>query len=305
MNDNEANSLTEHVPVLTKELTEQIVIPQDAVVVDATLGHGGHSLLFGKNLGPEGIIIGLDYDGNCLRRAHKKLADLECKKILEQVNFARIDGVIAGHGIEKVDLIFADLGFCSGQLEDSERGFSFQQEQPLDMRLDSSAEITAADIVNEYDERRLADLIYSLGAERRARRIARLIVEQRTRQKITTTVQLARIVARALNTPLKGRRSRTHPATKTFQALRIAVNDEIGNLEKLLGAGPELLQSNGFFAVISFHSLEDRLVKNDFRENSIKGAYELVTKKPVRPSRSEIEQNPRARSAKLRIARRL
>ena len=305
MNSNDSNSQSEHVAVLLDDIAEQIVLSQDAVVVDATIGHGGHSFLFGRQLGPEGLLIGLDIDDKCLRRAHLKLGGLDCHVVLEQENFTEVRKVTAKHGINKVDLIFADLGFCSGQLEDFERGLSFQQDQPLDMRLDRSTEVTAADIVNSFDEQALADLIYNFGQERRARRIARTIVEYRSRRKVTTTAQLAQIVLKALKAPAKARRERKHPATRTFQALRVAVNNELYNLEKLLDAGPGLLKTKGFFAVISFHSLEDSRVKDNFRENSKKGIYEIITKKPLQASRIEIERNPRARSAKLRIARRI
>ena len=304
MNADNENSPNEHIPVLTENLAEQIVLPTDGVMLDATVGHGGHSLLFGKQLGPDGTIIGLDVDEGCITRAQINLSSLACKVILVRANFARIKEVAAEHGIEKADLIFADLGFCSSQLAEAQRGLSFRENMPLDMRLDDRITTTAADIVNRSDEKSLADLIYRFGQDRASRRIARFIIQHRQAGAITTTGQLAAIVCRALGQPATGRKSRTHPATRTFQALRIAVNDELANLEKLVAAAPALLRENGFVAVISFHSLEDRIVKVNFKENKLAGIYEILTKKPITATREQITQNPRARSAKLRIARR-
>ena len=292
----------EHIPVLAATLAEQIRLPQDGVMVDTTIGHGGHSYLFGETLGPAGVIIGLDADQNSIQRAQLKLKGLACKVILIHSNFSQISKQVHKQGIDKVDFILADLGVCSSQLADVEMGLSFQTNMPLDMRIDKSLKTTAADIVNKTDEKDLADLIYGFGEDRASRRIARFIVEHREKQPITTTGQLARVVCKALGQPGRGRRSKIHPATRTFQALRIAVNNELGNLEKLLGSAPELLKKNGRIAVISFHSLEDRLVKNNFLQNQKEKIYAIITKKPIVPTRAEIEVNPRARSAKLRIA---
>jgi len=292
----------EHIPVLIQGLAEQITLPRDGIVVDTTVGHGGHSLLFGKTMGPEGTIIGMDVDQGCLERAHSTLSELSCKVVLIRGNFARIAEVLHDQGIEKVDLIIADLGFCSAQICDRQKGLSFQENMPLDMRLDGRLRTTASDLVNSLKEGELADLIFGFAEERASRRIARFIVEQRQSQPITTTSQLASIVCRALNRSPTGK---IHPATKTFQALRIAVNDELENLKKLLGSAVDLLKANAFIAVISFHSLEDRIVKEDFRDNKGAGIYEILTKKPIIPLRTEVLGNPRARSAKLRIARRI
>ena len=190
-------SATEHIPVLADVLVEQIKLPQDAVVVDATIGQGGHSLLFGKRLGPKGAIIGLDVDINAIRRAQSVLEGLQCRVILVNSNFSEIADVVRGQGIEKVDFILADLGVCSAQLEDDRMGLSFQRNMPLDMRLDKRLKTTAADIINRADEKTLADLIYKFGEERASRRIARFIVERRHREPITTTGQLAAIVSSA------------------------------------------------------------------------------------------------------------
>jgi len=296
-------SATEHIPVLADVLVEQIKLPQDAVMVDATIGQGGHSLLFGKGLGPKGAIIGLDVDTNAIRRAQSVLEGLQCRVILVNSNFSEIADVVRGQGIEKVDFILADLGVCSAQLEDDRMGLSFQRNMPLDMRLDKRLKTTAADIINRADEKTLADLIYKFGEERASRRIARFIVERRHREPITTTGQLAAIVSSALTKG--GQWSKIHPATRTFQALRISVNGELENLETLLGSAPALLGQNGYIAVISFHSLEDRIVKTDFKNNENNGIYRIVTKKPISPLRSEILNNRRARSAKLRIAQKV
>jgi 16S rRNA (cytosine1402-N4)-methyltransferase len=301
--DSEVNSSAiEHIPVLAETLAEQINLPMDGVMVDATIGQGGHSFLFGKNLGPEGVIIGLDVDKESIQRAQSNLKDLHCKIILIQTNFSQITEQIHRHGIEKVDFILADLGLCSAQLVDADIGLSFQIDSPLDMRIDKRLKTTAADIINKTDEKTLADLIYKFGEDRASRRIARFIVRHRKDEPITTTGQLAAIVCKALQKSGKKRWTRIHPATRTFQALRIAVNNELENLEKLLDSAPHLLKKEAKFAVISFHSLEDRLVKNSFRRNKENKIYSDITKKPIVPSKQEIAKNPRARSAKLRIA---
>jgi len=295
-------SIIEHTPVLAGTLAEQIKLPSDGVMVDATIGQGGHSLLLGKTLGPEAVIVGLDVDINAVRRAQINLKELCCKIILLNSNFSQIDKELAGQGIEKVDLILADLGISSVQLADADFGLSFQTNMPLDMRIDKRLKRNAADIVNNTNEKSLADLIYKFGQDRASRRIARFIVRHRKVEPITTTGQLAKIVCKALGKPKRGRRRRIHPATRTFQALRIAVNNELENLKKLLVSAPDLLKKNGYIAIISFHSLEDRLVKNDFRQNDKTGIYRIITKKPIVPTPEEIKENRRARSAKLRIA---
>jgi 16S rRNA (cytosine1402-N4)-methyltransferase len=302
MNAEQDGSIIEHTPVLAGTLAEQIKLPPDGVMVDATVGQGGHSLLLGRTLGPEAVIVGLDVDKNAVRRAQFNLKELACNVILLQSNFSQIAEQLDKQGIEKADLILADLGVSSAQLADAEFGLSFQTNMPLDMRIDKRLKRTAADIINKSDEKSLADLIYQFGQDRASRRIARFIVRHRKVEPIATTVQLAQIVCKALGRPKRGRRSRIHPATRTFQALRIAVNDELENLKKLLASAPDLLKKNGYIAVISFHSLEDGLVKSNFRQNEKSGIYRIVTKKPIVPSREEIEENRRARSAKLRIA---
>jgi 16S rRNA (cytosine1402-N4)-methyltransferase len=294
-----------HIPVLAKELAERIVISDDAVIVDATVGQGGHGFLFGKKLGKQGTFVGLDVDKKCVEAAAENLKDLVCKVILVRENFANLGEELEVRQIKKVDFIFADLGVCSSQIADAKRGLSFQTDMPLDMRLDDRLTKTAADIVNKTDEKTLADLIYKYGQERGSRRIARFIVQERKKTPINNTVRLANIVCRALARPVKTKWRKIHPATRTFQALRIAVNSELDNLQKLLYAAAGLLRQGGYIAVISFHSLEDKLVKENFRQNGRKGIYAVMTKKPIMASRAEVAENPRARSARLRIARAL
>lgn len=291
----------QHVPVLTEPLLEWIQIPTDGIMVDTTVGHGGHSRLFGRMLGPEGVLLGLDVDRNSIHRAQSFLSDLSCTVILQRSNFAEISTVLSQQGIDGADLILADLGFCSGQIDDPDRGLSFQKPMPLDMRLDDRLSTTAADLVNRLSQKELADLIFKYGQDRASRRIARFIVQQRSVKKFTTTTELAMLIAKALKRP--GKSNRIHPATRTFQALRIAVNHELENLDTLLAAAPGLLNPEGYIAVISFHSLEDGRVKTNFRQNKADGLYEILTKKPITATQDEIARNPRARSAKLRIAK--
>ena len=298
------SSKVEHIPVLARTLVEQVNLPRDGVMVDATIGQGGHSLLFGRTLGPDGVIIALDVDKKSIQGAQIRTKDLACRVISIYGNFSEIGELVREQGVEKVDFILADLGLCSSQLADAEIGLSFQTDMPLDMRIDKRIKSSAADIVNKADQKSLADLIYKFGQERGSRRIARFIVRERQGRPIATTGQLAAIVCRALGRPGRKRKSRIHPATRTFQALRIAVNNELVNLERLLDSASELLAQKGRIAVISYHSLEDRLVKNNFKANEQAGIYKIITKKPIVPSREEIAENQRARSAKLRIAER-
>lgn len=294
----------EHIPVLADTLLENIELKPDAVVVDATLGLGGHSLLLGRLLGPQGTLIGLDLDGQTLPLARTRLESLTCQLHLVQCNFSALRDCLSDLNLEKVDFVLADLGYSSPQLDRAEIGLSFQSDMPLDMRIDRSLETTAADIVNKTDETSLANLIYEYGEDRASRRIARFIVEQRKREPIATTSQLAAVVAKALYRPGRKRHERIHPATRTFQALRIAVNHELDNLRSLLDEVPALLNCGGLFAVISFHSLEDRMVKWAFKDAAKDGRLKIRTKKPLIPSDQEVLDNRRARSAKLRIAQR-
>jgi len=295
----------EHIPVLAEALAEQVHLPPNGIIVDVTVGQGGHSHLLGSRLDTRGVIVGLDIDEKALRNSRSKLKDLRCKIRLAHANFAEMDACLTRMGVEKVDLILADLGYSSAQLMDPDLGISFQSDMPLDMRIDRSLKVTAADIVNQTAEKNLADLIFEYGQDRASRRIARFIVHHRRQEPIRTTKQLAAIVSKALYRPGAGKRARLHPATRTFQALRIVVNDELENLRTLLTAAPPLLKSGGTLAIISFHSLEDRLVKIDFKDNAKMGVYQILTKKPIVPTKDEIGHNRRARSAKLRLARRV
>jgi len=292
-----------HKPVLISSLLEYIHLEPDSVVVDATIGQAGHAIILGGQLGEKGLLVGLDVDSASLSLAKKRLADLTCRVELRRENFGNLDMVLEELGIRRVDLMLADIGISSAQLEDARRGISFQSEGPLDMRLDDRLETTAADLVNNLKQDDLANLIYRYGEERKSRRIARAIVETRRKKRLENTTELVDIVYRALGIRGRGGKYRIHPATRTFQALRIAVNDELGQLENLLEKAPGLLEKGGKIAVISFHSLEDRLVKNNFRENKKVGQYEILTRKPVVADEKERRENPRSRSAKLRVAK--
>jgi len=277
----------------------------DAVVVDATIGLAGHASLLAERLSKKGLLVGLDVDQASLAVSKERLSGVSCRVDLIHENFGGLKEVLSQLNIEKVDVIVADLGVNSGQLADSQRGISFQVDGPLDMRLDYRLEETAGDMVNGLAEQALADVIYRYGEERKSRRIARAIVAARKERPIERTGELAEIVGRALNYTGGGRKSKIHPATRTFQALRIAVNDELGQLERLLAAAPALLKAGGQVAIISFHSLEDRLVKYSFRENKQAGVFEIQTKKPIIAGEEERVNNPRSRSGKLRVARRV
>lgn len=294
-----------HTPVLTRSLLSLLEFGDDAIVVDATLGQAGHALELGGRLSEAGLLICLDVDQVAVAQSGQRLANLKCRRQLVCENFGRLDVVLKTLGVDHVDVILADLGVSSAQLIDPDCGISFQTDSPLDMRLDKRLTRTAADIVNRLDEKELANLIFQYGEERKSRRIAREIVAARKVKKIHRTGRLVEIINRAMGYRGGPRRSKIHPATRTFQALRIAVNDELGNLEKLLQLAPDLLNENGQIAVISFHSLEDRLVKNSFRDNKIQGRYQLLTKKPIIADRQEQLDNPRSRSAKLRVARKI
>lgn len=295
----------EHKPVLAQYISRELTLQKDAIVVDATVGFAGHSRIFADALGENGMLIGFDVDEKCLETARQNLSDVKCKVLLVRSNFSQINERLQENHIPSVDLIFADLGICSGQLADIDRGLSFGQDMKLDMRLDDRLEITAADIVNSRDEKGLADLIFEFGEERASRRIARSIVNHRRKAKIKSTSQLVDIICDALGCDPNSRKGKIHPATKTFQALRIAVNSELENLKTFLDVIPSLLNKNGRAAIISFHSLEDRLVKNNFRTNKALGIYDIITKKPIIADRAEQIENPRSRSAKLRIAQKI
>jgi len=272
--------------------------------IDATVGLGGHSYQIAKRLGAPGHLIGFDKDPQALREARETLAVSQGWPTVE-LRHGSFAEIAKNQRPMTVDGILADLGVSSLQLNDPARGFSFQAEGPVDMRMNPQAELTAEQVVNQFDERELADLIYEFGEERRSRRIARAIVRSRP---IRNTVQLADVVsaaARPMNRSKDKYDSRIHPATRTFQALRIFVNHELDDLRALLDAAPQLLKPAGRLVIISFHSLEDRIVKDALREGAKQGIYQLLTKKPVTASEEEIDRNPRSRSAKLRAAEKL
>lgn len=265
------------------------------IIVDATVGGGGHALRIAARLAPGGRLIGIDQDPAMLAQAQAVLSEAAVPVTLRYGNFAQLRQVLDELQIERVHGVLADLGFASDQLADPQRGLSFQREGPLDMRLDPTRGEPASRLVNRLSERELADIFWRYGEERFSRRVARRIVEVRRRQPITTTTQLADLVRRCVP---RGRGG-IDPATRVFQALRIAVNDELAALEQLLRQLPRCLHEGGRAVIISFHSLEDRLVKQAFRSEW----WEVLTRKPVTPSEAEIAANPRSRSAKLRAAR--
>src|SRR5262245_52438345 len=287
-----------HVPVLPAEVLRVLDPRPGQTFVDCTVGAGGHSRLIAERLGPAGRLVGLDCDSAMLDLARPRLEGLPVT--LVHAPFDNLRVVLDDLGIDWVDGVLADLGVCSDQLDDPARGLTFQQEGPLDMRLDPSQGEPAGALLKRLNERDLADLIYQLGEERFSRRIARRIVEERRRAPLETTAQLAELVRRCVPR-MKGRPG-IDPATRTFQALRIAVNDELGALDRLLAALPGCVKPGGRAAVISFHSLEDRRVKQAFRDRQ---HWQVLTPKPVQATDEEVRQNPRARSAKLRAAVRL
>jgi len=292
-----------HVPVLLQEAIEFLAVRRGGTYVDATLGLGGHSYEIAKRLGREGRLIGIDKDPAALERAHQKLnqppvgmsgdwPDVQ----LEQGSFVRLTELLEGG---EVDGLLADLGVSSLQLADASRGFSFQAEGPLDMRMDPASEVTAEQVVNQLDERKLADVIYEFGEERRSRRIARAIVRSRPIRSTKQLVEVISAVARSMKS------DRIHPATRTFQAIRIYVNRELEDLQALLESAPQILKPGGRLVVISFHSLEDRMVKDAIRKGVQAGVYRSLMKKPVTASEEEMSRNPRRRSAKLRAAEKI
>ena len=291
-----------HVPVLLQLAIRMLNVRRGTTVIDATLGLAGHASEIARRLGPQGTLIGFDRDPEALALATQKLDALReelggemPQVILHDVEFSEMRDRLAGR---KVDGLLADFGVSSLQFDEAHRGFSFQADASLDMRMNPRAGATAEQVVNQAGEKELADLIYEFGEERRSRRIARAIVRSRP---VTTTAQLARIVAGAAGS-MKG--ERIHPATRTFQALRIYVNAELSEIDALLAAAPEVLKPGGRLVAISFHSLEDRRVKDALREGARQGVWEVLTRKPMTAEAEETDRNPRARSAKLRAAER-
>jgi 16S rRNA (cytosine1402-N4)-methyltransferase len=309
-----------HVPVLLKEAIDFLAIRRGGTYIDATVGLGGHGYEIAKRLGAPGHLIGVDKDLSALEVAQTSLVVSRQSSVVsedtDQTQATRDErtdwpSVELRHGSfadlandqrpTTIDGLLADLGVSSLQLDNAARGFSFQAEGPLDMRMNTQSGETAEQVVNQADEVTLANLIYEFGEERRSRRIARAIVRSRP---IRTTAQLAEIVSAAAR-PMNPAERRIHPATRTFQALRIFVNRELDDLRALMEAAPRLLKPGGRLVIISFHSLEDRIVKDALREGAKRGDYRVLTKKPVTASEEEIDRNPRSRSAKLRAAERV
>ena len=307
----------EHVPVLYDEVMEALNIKADGTYVDGTAGGGGHASGIASQLSKEGLLIAVDRDSEALEAAEKRLATYECRKKLLHTNYSDTDAIreAAGGGI---DGILLDLGVSSYQLDNAERGFSYMNDAPLDMRMDEGDRLTAYDVVNTYDRAELTRIIREYGEENWAARIAEFIVNARAEKEISSTGELTEIIKAAI--PARARRTGPHPAKRTFQAIRIEVNDELGHLRQAVEKLPDLLRSGGRIAVITFHSLEDRIVKTEFERRlnpctcpkefpvcvcGRKTDVKRVTKKPVIPTEEETDRNPRARSAKLRVLEKL
>ncbi len=286
-----------HIPALLQETVDGLNIKPGKKYIDATLGGGGHTK---EILSRGGVVLGIDLDPEAIENANLTLKTEHLKPA--QGNFAHLKEIAEENGFTEVAGILFDLGVSSHQLEKAERGFSFNTDAPLDMRMDPSLAVSAADLVNGLTEKELYELFIKYAEEFHSRAIAHALVRARTLKPIKTCNQLAEIIVRARG---KGRGERTHPATRVFQALRMAVNDELNNLKNALPQALELLDKNGRLAVLSFHSLEDRIVKNFFKEEKQKGFLNILTEKPIVPKEEETERNPRARSAKLRIAEKL
>ena len=307
-----------HYSVMLGECIDSLCIKPDGIYIDGTLGMGGHSLEIAKRLTAGGRLISIDRDMRAIERAGERLADYSDRVTLVHGNFRELASILDAQGVEKADGMLFDLGVSSPQLDETERGFSYMADAPLDMRMDESEPVTARDIVNSWPEERIKRILYDFGEERYAPRIAAAIVRERSKQPIETTLQLVDIIKGAM--PAQALREKQHPAKRSFQAIRIAVNDELESVSDMLSAAMERLTPGGRLAVISFHSLEDRLVKNAIASHE-KGCtcprdfpvctcgfvqtMRSVTRKPILPSERELEENPRSRSAKLRVAERI
>lgn len=288
-------------PVMLPEVLKGLGLFPGAVILDCTVGYCGHAESILEANAPDGVVIGIDRDPQAIESNRERLSRFGSRLVLVHGQFMDLKQHLSTRGIAQVHGVLFDLGVSSPQLDEPSRGFSFQAEGPLDMRMDTTSGRTAADILNCMDEMDLADMIFRYGEERYSRRIARSIVQARQRRPIVTTRELASAVERAV--PHHYRRGRIHPATRTFQALRIAVNQELEHLEASLRDATDMLASGGRLCVISFHSLEDRIVKRTFRSLA-DTKLNILTKKPQLPSQEEARRNPRSRSAKLRIAER-
>ncbi|WP_027398731.1 16S rRNA (cytosine(1402)-N(4))-methyltransferase RsmH [Anaerovorax odorimutans] len=307
-----------HTSVLFNETIENLNINPDGIYVDGTLGGGGHASGICEKLNQDGILIGIDRDKDAINAASKRLENFNCKKIFVQSNYSNIKKILKELGLSKVDGIVLDLGVSSFQLDNHERGFSYMQTAKLDMRMNSDDILTAEQVINEYSQKELTEIIKKYGEERWASRIAEFIVKERQKKQIETTTELVNIIKAAI--PASARREGPHPAKRTFQAIRIEVNDELGQLEKAVDELIDVLNEEGRLCIITFHSLEDRIVKNIFNNRAnpctcpkdfpvcMCGKVADVKKisgKPIVPSKEELEDNPRARSSKLRVIKKI
>ena len=292
-----------HTPVMLKEVIEFLRLPAGGCLVDCTLGLGGHAEAAASALGEKGRIIGIDRDSDSLEVARQRLDKQPVRCDFVHEDFRKIDRILQDLGAARVDGMLFDLGISSFQMDNPERGFSLMSEGPLDMRMDQESAFSAYDLINSLSEKELSSILKVYGEERLHNRIARFLVAERGQHPIESTRDLKDIVLKAL--PARYKRQKIHPATRTFQAFRIAVNRELESLEIALDKCMGFLQPGARLAVISFHSLEDRIVKHKFRLLSQKGLLNIVTKKPLRPSDEEVQHNPRARSARLRVAERM
>jgi 16S rRNA (cytosine1402-N4)-methyltransferase len=294
-----------HEPVLVEEILFWLQCKPGGVYVDCTLGYAGLAARLLDRTAPDGILVGIDRDAAALAESRMRLREVAHRVHFRHGNFCDLKALIIGSGVSRVDGVIFDLGVSSPQLDRAERGFSFREDGPLDMRMDQREGRTAADLVRDLPETELADLIYQLGEERYSRRIARAIMQARMQGVIATTWQLAAVVERAV--PASYRHGRIHCATRTFQALRIAVNRELDVLEPALRDAVDILAPGGRVCAVSFHSLEDRIVKHTFRAlaNGPEASVRVLTKKPVIASENERNRNPRSRSAKLRVVERI
>jgi 16S rRNA (cytosine1402-N4)-methyltransferase len=307
-----------HTPVMLEKVLQSLRCKPGGIYVDGTLGGGGHARAILENTAPDGLLIGIDRDDDALLESEKRLQPFGQRKILIKGNFADIGEILTNLNIRKVDGILLDLGVSSHQLDTADRGFSFSLDAPLDMRMDQSSRYRAYDLVNLSPEKELRKVIRDYGEEPMAGRIARAILAKRASAPIRTTIELADVVCRAVRR--QGVRKKVHPATRTFQAIRIAVNQELSNLSTAMDAGIDQLGQGGRFSIISFHSLEDRIVKETFRswegrcqcppglpvcQCQREAKLRVLTRKPLRPEAGESETNPRARSARLRTAEKI
>jgi len=294
-----------HTPVMLNEVLAYLDLAPGKVIIDATLGTGGHGQAILERISPGGKLIGIDRDNESLNIARDRLDKFKDSCVFVHGNFSDIERILEEIKVRKVDGVLFDFGISSFQLDDPERGFSFGNDGPLDMRLDRDSYISAYDLINNLNEEELSTLLWNFGEERWHNRIARHLVEERQKHPISTTSELADIVSRSIPARYRHKFYRIHPATRTFQAVRIAVNRELEILDNALNHAIEVLDKKGRICAISFHSLEDRAVKLNFRKKHQESKINILTPKPLTPTQSEVEANPRSRSSKLRAAGRV